>query len=160
MSKSDNQLVELAGRNWLTSQLLQAGLEVARPERDHGIDLIVYKDLDESGRFIAYPIQMKAATNGVFSLDPKYKKFSRLFLVYIWSLGDPSKTTAYALTYDEALNVADAMGYTKTKSWLTGGKRKRRGYSTTRPSRRLKELLVLYQMDSEKWLSLSERFLD
>lgn len=35
----DTQLVELAGRNWLASELLRAGLEVARPERDRGIDL-------------------------------------------------------------------------------------------------------------------------
>lgn len=43
----DTQLVELAGRNWLASELLRAGLEVARPERDRGIDLIAYVDLDE-----------------------------------------------------------------------------------------------------------------
>ena len=62
-SKLDTQLVELVGRNWLTVQPLQAGLEVARPERDRGIDLIAYRDLDEKQQFLAYPIQMKAFLN-------------------------------------------------------------------------------------------------
>jgi hypothetical protein len=38
--KFDAQFVELAGRNWLVSQLIQGGIEVARPERDCGVDLI------------------------------------------------------------------------------------------------------------------------
>jgi len=51
----DSQMVELAGRHWLTSQLLRADLEVALPERDRGIDLIVYADLDEQmGDFVAW----------------------------------------------------------------------------------------------------------
>jgi hypothetical protein len=40
MKKPDSLLVELAGTNWLMSQLLHLGLEVAKPERDRGIDLI------------------------------------------------------------------------------------------------------------------------
>jgi hypothetical protein len=70
--KLDTQLVELAGRNWLASELLRAGVEIARPERDRGIDLIAYVDIDERvERFVARPIQMKAATGAVFSLDPR-----------------------------------------------------------------------------------------
>jgi len=61
----DPQLVELAGRNWLTSQLLQAGLEVARPERDRGIDLIAYRDMDERNRFLAYPTNEGRDERGV-----------------------------------------------------------------------------------------------
>lgn len=148
----DTQLVELAGRNWLTSELLRAGLEVARPERDRGVDLIAYRDIDEKHQFNACPIQMKAATGEVFSLDPKYEKFPRLVLAYIWHLGDPIRTKCFALTYAEALQVADEMGWTKTPSWLTGGRNKQRGYSTTAPSERLKSLLVPFEMTSEKWL--------
>jgi len=44
----DSQQVEIIGRNWLVSELYRSGLEVARPERDHGIDLIAYLDLDQS----------------------------------------------------------------------------------------------------------------
>lgn len=76
-TKLDTQLVELAGRNWLASELLGSGIEVARPERDRGIDLIAYVDRDARvGNFVACPIQMKAATNAVFSLDPKVRQVS------------------------------------------------------------------------------------
>lgn len=148
----DTQLVELAGRNWLASELLRAGLEVAKPERDRGIDLIAYLDLDElSGNFHACPIQMKAATGAVFSLNPKYAKFPRLILAYVWNLGESSKTKCFALTYAEALAVANEMGYTKTDSWQTGGRNKIPGYSTTAPSARLRELLTPFEMNPDKW---------
>ncbi len=154
IKKVDTQLVELAGRNWLASELLRAGLEVAKPERDRGIDLIAYLDLDERvGQFVACPIQMKAATGAVFSLDPKYAKFPRLLLVYVWNLGIPPETKSFALSYQEALCVADKMGWTKTASWLNGGNTGRRGYSTTAPSKRLRDLLIPYEMTPEKWWS-------
>ena len=144
-------MVELAGRNWLTSELLRAGLEVARPERDRGVDVIAYRDIGEKNQFRASPIRLKAATGAVFSLDPKYEKFPKLILVYVWYLGDPMKTKCYALTYAEALQVADNMGWTKTSSWLTGGRNKKRGYSTTAPSERLKSMLSPFEMSPEKW---------
>ena len=37
---SNRQVVELLGRNLLATALIRDGLEVARPERDRGIDLI------------------------------------------------------------------------------------------------------------------------
>jgi len=153
-SKLDTQLVELVGRNWLTVQLLQAGLEVARPERDRGIDLIAYRDLDEKQQFLAYPVQMKAFLNEVFSIDPKYEKFPRLILAYVWNLADLTLTKCFALTFKETLQVADEMGYTKTASWLTGAGSGKRGYFTSAPSKQLKDLLSPFEMSSpEKWLS-------
>ena len=150
--KPDTQLVELAGRNWLASELMRAGIEVARPERDRGIDLIAYVDIDERvGDFTACPIQMKAATDQVFSLDPKYAKFPGLILAYVWNLADSSKTKCFALTYEEALGVAEKMEWTKTASWLTGAGSGKRGYSTTRPSKRLSVLLAPYEMNSDTW---------
>jgi hypothetical protein len=150
----DSQMVELAGRHWLTSQLMRADLEVALPERDRGIDLIVFADLDEQmGDFVACPIQMKAATGRAFTLEPKYEKFRRLLLVYVWNLDDSANTTAYALTYAEAFGVADAMGFTKTDSWLTGGKAQKRGYGVTRvnPTSRLHEMLQPFRMSADRW---------
>lgn len=151
-STVDTQLVELAGRNWLAAQLQSAGIEVARPERDRGVDLIAYIDRDKRVQdFIARPIQMKAATGAVFSLDPKYATFPGLILAYIWNVKDSAKTKCYALTYLEALAIAETMEWTKTNSWLTGAKNGRPGYSTTKPSKRLCELLAAHEMDSEKW---------
>lgn len=41
-SKLDSQAVEILGKNKLINELLKAGLEVASPIRDRGIDLIAY----------------------------------------------------------------------------------------------------------------------
>jgi hypothetical protein len=50
---ADTQLVELAGRNWLASQLQHAKIEVAKPERDREIDLIAYLDRHaDAGQFV------------------------------------------------------------------------------------------------------------
>ena len=74
----DSQVVEIAGRNWLVSQLYLAGVEVARPERDHGIDLIAFLD---RGRFIACPIQVKASSQKSFDVQ---RRFETLLTCY-WS---------------------------------------------------------------------------
>lgn len=154
--KPDAQLVELAGRNWLAGELMRSGIEVARPERDRGIDLIAYVDQNTRiGKFIACPIQMKAATRAAFSLDRKYAKFPGLVLAYVWNVGNPSSATCFALTYREALGVARKMRFTKTAAWLKGGR-----YATNKPSERLRRSLAAYEMDAEKWrrkVSISEQ---
>jgi hypothetical protein len=142
----DAQAVEIIGRNFLVSQLVRDGLEVARPERDHGVDLIAYLDLDATGGgFTACPIQMKAATTSSFSLFQKYTRFSRLLLAYVWHVREPDMACAFALSYSEAFAVAEQMGWTRTLSW------QRSGYSTTRPSKRLLDLLKPYLMSTGDW---------
>jgi hypothetical protein len=148
----DSQMVELVGRNWLVTELLRAGLEVARPERDRGIDLIVYSDLDHQvGDFIACPIQLKAHSDRSFSVHKKYEKFRRLLLVHVWDLDRSSDTRAYALTYAESVGVAEAMEWTKTDSWKTGGRTGKPGYTTNRPSQELIRMLEPYLMTTEAW---------
>jgi len=142
----DAQTVEIVGRNLLVSLLARDGLEVARPERDRGVDLITYLDLDEEfGRFSACPIQMKAATSHSFSLMKKYEKFPQLLLVYVWHVTDPAKSVSYAMSYPEALEVARQMGWTETASWSKGS------YSTTKPSKRLSALLEPHRMGLGDW---------
>lgn len=136
----DSQTVEIIGRNYLMSRLVADGLEVARPERDRGVDLVVYLDLDKAGRFLACPIQMKAAMASSFGLNRKYERISQLLIAYVWNLQDPARTVLYALTYAEAKEVADEMGWTKTVSWQSGS------YSTTSPSQRLRGLLEPFLM--------------
>ena len=112
----DPQVVELLGRNKLVSDLLRAGLEVALPMRDHGVDLIAYADLRPMvDRFVARPIQMKAALKGSFGINRKYSKIRDLIIAYVWSIGDPREPTIYTLRHDETVVVARNMGYTKTK---------------------------------------------
>lgn len=84
----DSQIVEIAGRNWCVSQLYLADIEVARPERDRGIDLIAFFELDKSGRFIACPIQMKATRMKSFDVHRRFGKFPNLLLVYVWGVED------------------------------------------------------------------------
>ena len=85
----DSQQVELIGRNLLVAQLLADGLEVALPERDRRVDLIVSTDQSEHGRFVARPVQLKAATSKAFVVDQKYEKFPDLLLAYVWNVGEP-----------------------------------------------------------------------
>lgn len=142
----DSQVVELLGRNRLTAELLRAGLEVARPVRDRGIDLIAYADLaSKVPAFIARPIQMKAATKAVFGLDRKYEKCRDLLIAYVWHLERPDGAVTYVFSYDEARGVAESMGYTNTESWNRGS------YVTTRPSERLQRFLDPFRMTPEKW---------
>jgi hypothetical protein len=141
----DSQTVEIIGRNYLVSMLVSDGLEVARPERDRGVDLIAYLDLDEASRFVACPIQMKAATRASFSLCSKYERIAQLLLAYVWYANDPDQACTYALRYGEAKSVADQMGWTRTQSWRRGA------YSTTRPSRQLRTLLDPYRMRAGDW---------
>jgi hypothetical protein len=154
MERPDSQLVELAGTNWLMSQLLQARVEVAKPERDRGIDLIAYIDLDESvGDFIACPIQIKAASERAFGLDPKYERFPRLLLVHVWHVSDSHRTKAFAMTYLEALKIATDLGWTETASWKTGASSGRRGYSVHQigDGHKLMGCLRPYEMTIDKW---------
>jgi len=150
----DTQSIEIIGRNYLVSQLVRDGLEVARPERDRGVDLIAYLDLDEAGGgFVACPVQMKAATSRHFGLLRKYEKFSRLLFAYVWHIYEPSKACAYALTYSEAFGVAEAMGWTRTASWqgVTKSAGGRAGYGTNNPSVKLVSLLEPYHMGVGDW---------
>jgi hypothetical protein len=146
VTRLDTQQVELIGRNLLVSVLLRDGLEVARPERDRGVDVIAYIDLPDSGGwFIACPIQMKAYSAAGFSVESKYGRFPGLLIAHLWNVAEPSAFESYCLTYPESLDVAERMAWTATASWKTGA------YSTTNPSRRLRALLQKYRMEPGGW---------
>jgi hypothetical protein len=143
----DTQIIEIRGRHRLIDEILQPGLEVALPIRDRGVDLIVYADLSEHVRtFAARPIQMKASSQESFGLYQKYSRFPNLILAYVWHLAAPARAVTYALTYPEALQIAEAMGWTATSSWIDGG-----GYSTQAPSAKLIALLEPHRMTSKAW---------
>ena len=146
VERLDSKLVELIGRNFLTAELLKAGLEVATPVRDRGIDLIAYADLDDDGnKFRARPIQLKAALYRAFGIDRKYAKFPDLLLAYVWDLHDLPNSQCYLMSYAEAVAIGNAMGYTATASW------KRGKYVTTRPSKKLVGLLAPFRMSAGVW---------
>lgn len=143
----DTQIIEIRGRHRLIDEILQPGLEVAIPIRDRGIDLIVYADLLEHVlTFAARPIQMKASSEQSFGLYRKYSRFPGLIIAYVWHLAAPARAITYALTYPEALQIAEAMGWTATSSWIEGG-----GYSTQAPSAKLIALLEPHRMTPKAW---------
>lgn len=144
----DAQQVEILGRHLLIEHLVRAGLEVAIPLRDRGIDLIAYADVSSDHRFWARPIQMKASSKRSFSLHRKYEKFPELLLAYVWSLQERAEAMVFVLTYGEALKVMEAMGYTETESWTKGQ------YNTSKPSKRLLELLEAYRATPDRLYSL------
>lgn len=146
----DSQQVEILGRNLLVADLLRAGIEVARPERDRGIDLVAYVDDDlEHGRFRAVPIQMKASTGSTFSITRKYERFPTLIMAYVWQVTDPSATTIIAITFREALVIAADAGWLQTKSWTDRGH-----YVSNRPSKAIRKALEPYEVTPERWRGL------
>jgi hypothetical protein len=143
----DDQLLELCGRHRLTESLLGAGLEVAFPARDRGVDLIAYADIDHRlGRFVAAPIQMKAASAACFSIDRKYSKFHDMLIAYVWNVSEPANTQIYVLTQQEAVDIATELKYTATESWVVKGV-----YVVTHPSRRLVEKLRSHEASRARW---------
>lgn len=143
----DSQTTEIIGTNLVVASLLRDGVEVARPERDRGIDLIAYVDLDEKGRrFVARPLQIKAATVSSFGIWRKYERFPGLLLCFVWHLHDPSQSVMFCLSHAESVAIADAMGWTRTASWTEKG-----GYSTTRPGAVVRSLLSPYEVTNGFW---------
>ncbi len=141
----DTQKIEIIGRNRLVNELLEAGLEVAMPLRDRGVDLIAYLDVDdEIDHFVAFPIQLKASSDARFGVMRKYDRFPNLILAHVWGVGGASEPITYALTQREAVGVAEAMGWTKTTSWGNGG-------YTSDISARLRGLLEQYRMTPSAW---------
>lgn len=132
----DTQQVEIVGRNLLVSLFIADGIEIAEPVRDNGIDLIAYKATAGERRLAVVPVQLKAFTKEGFSVHAKYEKFHGIVMAYVWYSTEPLQSKVYVMTYTQAFAIAEAMGWTETKSWIEGG-----GYSTSYPSKQLKELL-------------------
>jgi hypothetical protein len=136
----DSQQVEILGRAALIGALIADELEVARPERDAGIDLIAFTTADQ---WKAVPIQMKAALGSAFSIDQKYERIDRLVMAYVWNVGSEGR---------EAVGVADGLGWTSTESWKKG-----RRYATSRPSAEVGEAIACHRMkEPGAWRRLLE----
>ena len=141
---SDTQVIELAGRHRLIEQLVEVGLEVALPLRDHGIDLIAYADKGENvSAFAAVPIQMKAATKKAFGIYQRYAKFPNLIYAFVWGV-NTDKIEIFALTHEQAVAIGKSLGWTNTDSWKKGS------YITSKPSPKLLNLLEPHRMTPEK----------
>lgn len=146
----DTQVVEVLGRQRLVEQLLRAGIEVAEPVRDRGVDLIAYLERgDDHLAFAAFPIQLKACSERAWNIDRKYAAVPGLIIAHVWYVSQPEDTVVYAMTYGEAVNLAEAMGYAASPSWRDGGY-----YATSSPAARLVEFLERHRMTPERWTLL------
>lgn len=148
----DSQVVEVIGRQILVEQLLRAGIEVAAPIRDRGVDLVAYSERSaDAPGFVAFPIQMKAASRRAWNIDRKYANIDGLILAYVWHVEEPAKAVVYAMTYGDAVGIAEACGYAGSPSWQDGGY-----YASSNPSANLMSLLEKHQMTPEAWRMLLE----
>jgi len=141
----DSQIIEIIGLNRLVNDLLAAGVEVARPIRDRGVDLIAYIERDKKS-FWARPIQLKAASEENFIINKKYSRATDLLLVYYWHLHSKNHPVAYAMSYATAVQIAAKMGYTKNATWTRNGI-----WTVHKPGRDLKVLMEPYQMNPDRW---------
>ena len=131
---------------------LDAGLDVAEPIRDDGVDLIVYRRKGD-GAFYARPIQLKTSTTARFAIDRKYERREGLIMAYVWGR---ERSTIYALAYDPDVNdIARKMGWEDTDSWRTGGHNKKPGWSCY-PNPKLLKLLSPFEATPDRWRTLQE----
>jgi hypothetical protein len=107
----DSSATEVLGRAWLTSQLVRERIELARPERDIGTDLIAYAP-DVAWML---PLQLKAIGLDGFTVFRAYVG-RPLGLVYVL-LADAdggqhgrAETGAYLLTPEDAWGLPGALG--------------------------------------------------
>src|SRR5258706_14073690 len=107
MKKShDGQLIEIRNTNRVIESILDAGLDVAKPVRDDGVDLIVYRRKGE-GDWISIPLQVKSR----FDIRKKYKARRGLVMCYV------CKDALYVVLHRVALKIARKRGYLKSPSW-------------------------------------------
>jgi hypothetical protein len=149
MQPLDSQQVETLGRAALTAALVADGLEVARPERDSGIDLVAFT----TRPWKVIPIQMKVATNAAFSVHRKYAHIDQLVMAYVWNARSAEHVEFYAMSWKAAVEIAEQLGWTTTESWTRerrGGPEKG-GYGTNRPSARVRAAIEPHRMGPGTW---------
>lgn len=131
----DKQQIELVGRAHLETRLLKAGFEVARPIRDKGFDLIAYSDV-QGGQFFATPIQMKASSGTIFSLDRKYENRGIIY-AFIWHILEAPRL--FLVPYEDAVAMLPDSS-AQSDSWKVHGR-----WYTGKPSVILCERLAQFE---------------
>lgn len=76
--------VELTGVHLASSALIQAGFEIARPERDTGADLIVWRSDRREGRPLrARPVQVKGFAGRSLKFDRRYRGWPDMLHLHV-----------------------------------------------------------------------------
>jgi hypothetical protein len=132
----DTQQVEVVGRALVTAELTRDGLEVARPERDAGIDLIAFR----RNPWSAVPVQLKVLGKPGFNFEPKYEHHCALVFIYVWL--DCSEF--YVLTWKQADDLITSLGYKRDSDgrWVTSS-----------ASAELRRALAEFRVNRGAWVS-------
>ncbi|MGE3913826.1 MAG: hypothetical protein AB7K36_31070 [Chloroflexota bacterium] len=144
--------VEVAelGRDRVIAELQQAGLAVSRPtQHQPGAHLIAYAELATTPpTTVPRPLRVQAASQSSFRVLRWWNNLERVILVYTWHVAAPDQSVSFALTYAEAAQIVERMGWHHSASWRVHG-----GYGTTNaePNRRLRDLLEPYRMTPRAW---------
>lgn len=140
----DSQTIELLGRNRLVDELLQAGLEVALPVAQRGVDLIVFTHQND-GSFVACPVQLRASSGRKFTIDHASDKMPNLIYAFVWGIGS-DKVATYALTHKEMQRIGESTGYSLMQS-------SQRALYDHASNRSLLDELERYRMTPDAWRS-------
>lgn len=138
----DSQIIDLLGRNRLVDELLQAGLDVAVPVKQRGIDLIVYAQQSD-GSFVASPLQIRSSAGRSFSIDHTNEKMANLIYAFVWGVGT-EKVATYALTQREMQRVGESTGFSLMQS-------SQRALYAESPNRSLLAEIERFKMSPESW---------
>ena len=95
-----NQRTELINTHRAIESVLEAGLDVAMPLKDDGIDLVCYVSKGD-GPWISVAVQVKSR----FEIDKKYLSRPGLVMCFV----SPEKI--YVLTHERAVEIALVRGY-------------------------------------------------
>jgi hypothetical protein len=152
MNKIDSQAIELIGQNIFISMLIKAGLEVAKPYRDRGVDLIIYEERKQR-KFMSIPIQLKISSKKSFSINKRYSKTKHLITVYLWNIFSTEGPTILALNYAEAILIGKKMGWTNERSWIDKG-----NYVSTNANEKLVTLLEPHFFLDNKIMQLFNKY--
>jgi hypothetical protein len=132
----------------------RAGLEVALPRRDRGIDVIAYVDQERS--FQALPIQVKASAGFRWVVNQKYGPFAEIVIAFALYLADEARAVAYVLPHTENVAIAERLGLTRrSATWLRPKRAAQGGYIwIDRPRSNLLAELERHRATPEVWRSL------
>jgi hypothetical protein len=148
MTYTKHQL-EKIGEAFIAKQLYGENLQIAYPDIDTGIDLIVYK-IDVNRHFNAVPVQIKAFSGEEFYTDIKYLNISGLFIVYLWYIGTDKPVRAFGMKYIDAERIVDE------RRWS----RKEGKYARTRGTSTLSEALAPFEIQCWEKLFFNKETLE
>src|SRR3546814_15742486 len=92
---------------------------------------------------------MKASQGRTFSLSEKYSRFPGLIMAFVWDVNEAERTEIYALSYNEAHQVAQDSGWLDTASWTDG-----KHDVTNKPSTAIAERLAPLRATPERRVPL------